>query len=153
MAQQVTAILSLCMVNMMSSDDRCFVHGKKGYIGHYCPDMQCYNCNGWGHFAQDCPKKISSSEKPHHHDRSHAHFSYNAETGHTASITDTGKGTNLKGQDHTIDLNMTEAPVTIGDTHSFYHTTAVAHNIHPQTDTLEGTPTGIPHTVTDTPDP
>ena len=38
MAQQVTATLSSPTVNMMSSDDRCFVCGKKGHIGHYSPE-------------------------------------------------------------------------------------------------------------------
>ena len=71
-------------------------------------------------------------------------------TDHTHSIMDTGKGTPLTGQDHTIDLNMTEVPVTTGEMHpTLYHATAVAHNIHLQTDTPEGTLAGTSHTVTD----
>ena len=65
-------------------------------------------------------------------------------------ITDASMGTTLTGQDHTIDLNMTEAQVTTGDMHTaLYHTLAVAHDTHPQTDTLEGTLAGTPHTITD----
>ena len=52
--------------------------------------------------------------------------------GHTPSITDAGKGTNLTDQDHTIDLNVTEVPVSTGAMDpALYHTTAAAHNIHP----------------------
>ena len=61
------------MVNMMSNDNRCFVCGKKGYNGCHCPSVQCYNCDDFGHFAQDFPEKIPSSGTPHHHDRSHFH--------------------------------------------------------------------------------
>ena len=76
------------------------------------------------------------------------------EIGHTLSITDAGKGTTLTGQDHTININVTEAPVTTGDTHSvLYNATKAAHDIHPQTDIPKGTPTGTPHTVTDVPHP
>ena len=73
MAQQVTAILSSPIANIMPSDYRCFVCGKKGHFGYYCPDAQCYNCAGFGHFTQDCPENISPSETPHHCDRSHSH--------------------------------------------------------------------------------
>ena len=61
-AQQVTATLSPPTVNMISSDNRCFVCGRKGHIGHHCSDVQCYNCDDFGHFAQDCPEKISPSD-------------------------------------------------------------------------------------------
>ena len=41
-----------------------------------------------------------------------------AERNHSLSITDTAKETTLTGQDHTINLNATEAPVTTGHMHS-----------------------------------
>ena len=73
-----------------------------------------------------------------------------AEAFHTLSITDVGRVTTLTGQGHTTDLNVTETPVTTGDIHpALYHTTAVACDIHPETDTQEGTHTGTPHTITD----
>ena len=73
-----------------------------------------------------------------------------AETDHSPSITDTAKGPILTGQDHTINLNMTEAPVPIRDTYpTLFPTTAVACNIHPQTDTLEDTLTGTSYTAID----
>ena len=43
MVQQVTATLSPPTVDMMSSDYRCFVCGRKGHIGHNGPDVQYYN--------------------------------------------------------------------------------------------------------------
>ena len=69
-AQQVTAILTSSTVNMMSNDDWCFVCRKTGHIGHYCPDVQSYNCKEFRHFAQDCPDIISLLGIPHHHNRS-----------------------------------------------------------------------------------
>ena len=53
MAQHVTATLSSPTVNMMSNDDRWFVFGKTGHIGH---------CDGFGHFAQDFSEKIPHQE-------------------------------------------------------------------------------------------
>ena len=69
-AQQVTATLTSSTVNMMSSDDQCFVCAKTGHIGHHCPDAQCYNCKEFSHFAQDCPNKIPPLGTSHHHNRS-----------------------------------------------------------------------------------
>ena len=43
---------------MMSGDDQCFVCGCTG------PEAQCYGCNEFGHFAQDCPTKFLHQE--HH---------------------------------------------------------------------------------------
>ena len=95
------------MVNMMSSDYRCFVYGKNGYIDSHCPSAQCYNCDGFGHFAQDFPEKIPPSGTPCHHDIDHTppHIIITtAGTGHTPSITDVAKGITLTGQDHTHQL-------------------------------------------------
>ena len=64
-------------MNVMSSDDNCFVCGKKGDIGHHCPQVQCYSFDDFGHFAQDCPKKIVPSGTPHHHNRSCSHSHHN----------------------------------------------------------------------------
>ena len=72
-----------------------------------------------------------------------------AETGHTLPITDEVKDT-LTGQDHTIDINIAETSVTTGDMHHpLGHATKADCNIHPQTDTPEGTPAGALHIVTD----
>ena len=40
------------------------------HFGHHCPHAQCYSCNEFSHFAQDCPNKIPPSGKPCHQDRS-----------------------------------------------------------------------------------
>ena len=64
MAEQVTTTLSPPMVNMMSNDNRYFVCGKAGNIGHYCPSVQCYNCDGLGDFTKDCPEKTSHQKHP-----------------------------------------------------------------------------------------
>ena len=69
-AQQVTATLTPPTVNMMSHNDWCFVCSKAGHIRCHCHNVQCYNCYGFGHFAQDFPEKISLSGTPYHHDRS-----------------------------------------------------------------------------------
>ena len=42
-AQQVTATLTSSTVNVMYSDDWCFVCGKRGHIGWHCPDAQWLN--------------------------------------------------------------------------------------------------------------
>ena len=80
MAQQVRATLSPPRVDMMLSDNRCFVCGKTGHIGHLSPNMQCYNCDGFGHLAQNFSEKILLSGMPHHHDmmtfRSHSQSHY-----------------------------------------------------------------------------
>ena len=53
------------LVNVMSSDDNCFACGKQGHIGHHCPMAQYYNCDAFGHFTQNCPKKIAPSGTPY----------------------------------------------------------------------------------------
>ena len=68
-AQQVTATLTPPTVNMMLNNDRCFLCSKTGHIGHHCPDVQCYSCDSFGHFTQDCSEKIPPSRTPCHHDR------------------------------------------------------------------------------------
>ena len=69
-AHQLTATLTPSMVNIMSGNDRCFVCGQIGHIGHHCPDIQCDGCDEFGHFAQDCPNKIPPLGTPCHQDRS-----------------------------------------------------------------------------------
>ena len=51
--------------------------GKKNQIGQNYLDAQCYSCNGFGHFAQDCLEKIFPSETHCHYERSHFHNSCN----------------------------------------------------------------------------
>ena len=58
------------MVSMMSNDDRYLVCGQSGHFGCHCHIAQCYSCNEFGHFAQDCPYKIPPSGTPCHQDRS-----------------------------------------------------------------------------------
>ena len=89
-AQQLTAILIPPTINMMSNDNKCFVWGKTGHIGHHCPSAQCDNCDGFDHFAQDCPEKISPSGTPCCHDRSHPNhvMTTTAGTDHSLFITD-----------------------------------------------------------------
>ena len=78
----------------------------------------------------------------------------NAGTDHNLSITNAARETTLTGQDHMINLNIAEAPATTRDTHPTpYSTTTAAHNTHLRTETLSNTPTGTPHTVTDTAHP
>ena len=64
------------MVSMMSNNDICFVVGQMGHFGWHCPDVQCYGCDEFGHFALDLPIKIPPSETPWHHDRSHSKLQY-----------------------------------------------------------------------------
>ena len=59
---------------MMSNDDNCFVCGKKGHIGHHWCQVQCYNCDDFGHFIQDSPEKTAPPGTPHHHSRSCCHW-------------------------------------------------------------------------------
>ena len=75
--QQITATFSSPTVNMMSNNDSCFVCDKKGYIGHHYPEVQCYKCNGFSHFAQDCPEKIPPSGTHCHYNRSCSHSHHN----------------------------------------------------------------------------
>ena len=72
----LTATPTPPMVSMMSSNDRRFVCGGIGHIGHHCPDAQCYSCDAFGHFAQDCFNKIPPSGIPCQHDRSHSRHWY-----------------------------------------------------------------------------
>ena len=148
-AQQVTATLSLNMVNMMLNENRCFVCSKTGHIGHHCPSVQWYNCDSFGHFTQHCPEKVPSSGTPHHHYRSlsHSHYDYNYRDRLQSFHPRCNQGSHLTGQDNTIDLNVTEALATTGGTHS---TTTTTHNTHSLTVTLGDTPARTPHTITAT---
>ena len=70
-------------------------------------------------------------------------------TGHIPSITDTARGTALRGQDDVIESSFTEAEVTTGGMHSTLYPITTAILITPlQTGTLEDIFTGIPHTAT-----
>ena len=64
------AIPSSSTVNIMSSDNQCFACGKIGHIGCNCPDVQCYNCEEFSNFTQDCPGNIPPSGTHCCHDRS-----------------------------------------------------------------------------------
>ena len=151
MAQQVTATLSPPMMSMMSNDDRCFACGRKGHIGHNCPNAKCYNCNGFGHFTKTAQRK-----SPHQEhltttiDHAPIHIMITTtERDHNFSITDAAKEIASTGHDHTINLNVTEAVVTIEDMHPvLYPVITAAYNTHPSTDVLRHTPTGTPYTIT-----
>ena len=73
----------------------------------------------------------------------------NAGTYHNLFITDAARKTASTGQDHAIDLNATEAPVSTGrhKSHSV-SPTAVAHVTDPPADLLADTPTRTPCTIT-----
>ena len=134
MAHEVTATLTLPMVNMMSNYDRCFVCAKTGHIGHLCPNAQCYNRDGNGHFTQDCPEKIPHQE---HHATKTGHTPNHIMTTAVGTdpnpfISDTAKEHILTGQDYTTNLTAAEAPVTIGGMHhTLYSTTVAANDAHP----------------------
>ena len=67
-AHQLTATLTPFTVCMMSGDNRCFVCGCTGHFGHHCPDVQCYGCDEFGHFTQDChcDSSIRNATPPWH---------------------------------------------------------------------------------------
>ena len=71
-AQQLTVLLTPSTVSMMSNNNRCFVCGQTGNFGCCCPDVQCYGCDKFSHFAQDCPSKIHPPGTPVYQDRSHS---------------------------------------------------------------------------------
>ena len=50
-------------VSMMSNDDRWFVD-EQVILAATATDAQCYSCDEFSHYAQDCPKKILSSGTP-----------------------------------------------------------------------------------------
>ena len=120
--QQVTADLASPTVNMMLNKDWCFVCGKSGHIGHCCPNAHYYNCEGYGHFAQDCPDKIPHQE---HRITMTGHASNPIGTDPSQLRTDTAKEGALTCQYHTTETTMAEASATIGGTHP---TTVAAHN-------------------------
>ena len=68
-AQQImSSLLPASSVNTMSSDnDRCFQCQEVGHMGHYCPHIQFYDCDNYGHVAMDCPDKLLPSGTPAHH--------------------------------------------------------------------------------------
>ena len=126
-AQQVMATLTSSAVNMMSNDDWCFVCGKTGHIGHHCPDVQCYNCEEFSHFAQDCPNKIPPSWTPPHHNRScsQTHCDHNHRD-RSVPYLDIAMEDALTAHDHTTDPTTTESLATTKDTHPNPHPTTAA---------------------------
>ena len=130
------------MVNMMLNDDRCCVCSKTGHIAHHCPYVQCYNCNGFGPFTQDCQEKIPPSETHHHHNwlHSQSYYDYSYRDRSQSFHHRYSQGNHLTGQGHTTDLNVAEAPATTRDIHSApYPATTAAHHTHPPSDTLGNT--------------
>ena len=61
--QHITStLLPTSLVNTMSSDnDRCFQCQEISHMAHYCPHIQCYDCDNYGHVAMDCLDKIPPS--------------------------------------------------------------------------------------------
>ena len=126
-----------------------FVCSKTGHIGHHCPDVQCYNYDGFGTVTQDCSEKISPSGTPHHHDRlcSCSHYNHNCRDISQSFHHITAREKALTGQSHTTDLNVVEAPSTMGGTHPApYPATAAAQDNHPPTDALGNILAVAPHT-------
>ena len=148
-AQEVTATLSPPMVNVMCNDDNCYVCRKKGHIGHHCPQAQCYNCDDFRQFALNCPENIAPSGTPHNHNRSHSHScSYHSCKDRSHSFH------HRYSQGSSFDRSRSHRQPQYDRSSS--------HHIHPtpylameailvspiQIDTLEDTPTGMPHCET-----
>ena len=64
--QQITStLLPTSSVNTMSSDnDRCFQCQEISHMARYCPHIQHYDCDTYGHVAMDCLDKIPLSGTP-----------------------------------------------------------------------------------------
>ena len=92
-AQQITStLLPTLLINTMSSDnDRCFQCQEISHMACYCPHIQCYDCDNYGHVAMDCQDKIPPSGTPaccrsnatNRHDRSSSrHHSHTRHSHH-----------------------------------------------------------------------
>ena len=57
--QQITSRLipTLLVNNMSVIITGVFQCQEVGHMAHYCPHIQCYNCDNYGHVALDCPDK------------------------------------------------------------------------------------------------
>ena len=52
-------------------------------IAHYCPNVQCFECDEYGHIVVDCPHRIPPSGTPGHHHRPQSQNSHhNRSTSH-----------------------------------------------------------------------
>ena len=62
-AQQLTStLLPSSSVNAMSSnEDKCFQCQELGHMAQYGLCIRCFDYNGYGHVAADCPDKIPPS--------------------------------------------------------------------------------------------
>ena len=117
-----------------------FICVKKGHNGNHCPNTQCFMTAQGKFLPQE--HLITMID----HISTHIIIT-TAQTDYTPSITDTAKGITLTGQDHTINLNLWQNLQYLLETN--IPQPAVAHDIHPQIDTIEDTPSGTLHIVTD----
>ena len=142
--------LTFSTINMMFNDEWCFVCGTTDHIGHHCPDMQCCNCEEFGHFTQDCPDKSLHWEHlstttgwiPSHV------TTITIGTDHSPLTTDTVTEDSSHGNDCTTNFTTTWALVSTEDMHPTPNpTTKAVHASFWLTDTLGHTDTGTHHTL------
>ena len=67
-----TLIPSSTVNVMLHEEDHCFQCQGSGHIAHHCPNVQCFECDEYGHKVMDFPHRIPPSGKPAHHHRSHS---------------------------------------------------------------------------------
>ena len=100
--QQITAtLIPLPTVNVMShEEDSCFQCQESGHIAHHCPNVCCFECNGYRYIVVDCPHRIPPSGTPACHHRSlYQHRHHNSSTLHHHP-TDRHRSSRFKSQSH-----------------------------------------------------
>ena len=147
-AQQVTATLTLLTVNMMSNDDRCFYVARQVTLVATAMMHSVITVMTLVTSCRTVQRKFPYQEHPTAMTDHASNLFTTTTTGTDQSpfITDASREDASIGQGHTINLNVTKAPASIGGMHStLYATTAAAHNTHPLKDTLGNTLTRTHH--------